>query len=379
MAEPFERANIKIDKPQYSVFETLRKIDSARLILNPEFQRNFVWDAQRQSRLIESVLLRVPLPTFYFDATDQTHLQVVDGFQRLATLYAFCKRQTLRLEGLEFLTELHGRTFSELSDADQRIIEDTQLTVITVEPGTPSRVKFVIFERINTGGIALNAQEIRHALSDQPTRAYLALLAADPTFVALTTNELGDRTIDVRRMADRESVLRFLALKLNPEYTTGQAGLPLSYAELLNQTIGDLRDLHLLTREQLAAEFYDSMVKAQMIFEDLAFRKLPDLQRPGPFRAQLFDVWSLVLSQYPLDVLTRYRAEIVRYTATAFLDDAAFAGAITPTSDDWQSVATRFATVHSIIEGVQRYENPIRFPLQFHAEPVDEDEDRDDE
>ena len=163
--KPYDVAKLKVEQKPLSVFQALRKIDKGQIILDPEFQRAFVWDDVRQSRLIESILIRIPLPAFYLDATDQVRWSVVDGLQRLTTLHRFCRGASFPLTGLEFLGELSGLKFSELPQKYQVLIEDdTQLIFNNLLPGTPVKAKFTIFSRVNTGGMQLTPQEIRHEL-----------------------------------------------------------------------------------------------------------------------------------------------------------------------------------------------------------------------
>lgn len=298
MSTSFDPASIKTVPLSYTVFEILRRIERGDIELNPDFQRQFIWDEVRQSRLIESVLLGIPLPTFYLDKTSETRIQVVDGLQRLSTLHAFCKAKTLRLRGLEFLTELNGKTFDELSPQMQRTIEDTQPTQIAIEQGTPRNVKFMIFRRINTGGVNLNDQEIRHALFEGPARDFLHDLGQSEAFIT-ATNDM----VDSMRMEDRECVLRFLAFRLNPYDTVLQNDGPATFDELLNQTMDDLNNATPFMREHYAEDFRESMHKAHLIFEDLAFREVQEQQETGPFRKELFEVWSVLLCNYQLELI----------------------------------------------------------------------------
>jgi uncharacterized protein with ParB-like and HNH nuclease domain len=146
------------------------------------------------------------------DAVDDDRWLVVDGLQRLSTLDRFYNKNELRLRNLEFLRELEGKTFDELPRRFQRQIEDkTRLNIYIIQPDTPSRVKFTIFYRINTGGLFLTAQEIRHALFQGESTKLLQELASTPEFKNATTN-----SIRSKRMDDREAILRFLAFYLSP-------------------------------------------------------------------------------------------------------------------------------------------------------------------
>src|SRR5262249_44885897 len=145
------------------------------------------------------------------DATDDDKWIVVDGLQRLTSLKRFVLDKNLRLCGLEFLSQLKGKAYDELPRNFQRRIAETQVTVYLIEKGTPSDVKFNIFKRINTGGLPLSAQEIRHALNQGKVTKLLAQLANSAEFKKATDNSIRDD-----RMADREFVLRFLAFTITP-------------------------------------------------------------------------------------------------------------------------------------------------------------------
>jgi Protein of unknown function DUF262 len=200
------------------------------IILQPEFQRNEVWKRAAQSRLIESLLIRIPIPAFYMDATNDEKWLVVDGQQRLSTLRQFVidkSNDRLRLTGLEFLgRDLNGADFDSLERPLQRRIKETNVTVYLIEKGTPPEVKLNVFKRINTGGLPLSAQEIRHALNGPKVNEMLKELAKSDEFLRATGG-----SVQPKRMADREYVIRFFAFLLKrPEGYTEDFDLFLSNA-----------------------------------------------------------------------------------------------------------------------------------------------------
>ena len=162
--EPFDPSKIKVRTIPVLVDQLVERIRHAEIDLAPDFQRmRGIWKPVNKSRLIESLLLRIPIPVFYVAADVDDNWEVVDGVQRMSTLYDYITDQ-FALTGLEYRVEFNGRHFEQLPRVMQRRIRETQLVVNVIEPGTPAEVMFNIFSRINTGGMKLNGQEIRHAL-----------------------------------------------------------------------------------------------------------------------------------------------------------------------------------------------------------------------
>jgi len=201
---------VKIDKVQYSLYELKRKYEEREdIILNPDFQRGKAWETDRQkSELIESILMGVPIPIFYFFETQNGKMEVVDGRQRITTFIDFFNNE-FPLTYLPYLDDLNTKYFRDLPPRLQAKIEDYQIVVYVIQPPTPERIKFDIFNRINRGGTELNHQEMRNALYHGHSTRLLQELSELEVFKMVTDNEL-----DTKRMEDREWVLRFFYVYL---------------------------------------------------------------------------------------------------------------------------------------------------------------------
>ena len=262
--DPFDPTKINIDTKNLTVHLIMTRISCNEVDLNPDFQRNSgIWDRQRKSRLIESLLLRIPIPMFYMAADEEDKWQVVDGLQRLDTLRDFILDKELHLRGLEYLNEYENCSYDTLPRPMQRRIDETQLSCHIIQPGTPPEVMFNVFKRINTGGKPLSPQEIRHALNPGRARYRINNLAKDQTFLEATNN-----SVSSKRMADRECVLRFVAFRLQP--------LQAYKGNLDAFLVNAMRSLNTMSEAQLASlsdDFRRAMELAAAVFGTEAFRK----------------------------------------------------------------------------------------------------------
>lgn len=221
--DPYNPELIRVDPKQMSVsyiHDLINEYDS--LELSADFQRNFIWtDAKRKSRLIESILLRIPLPAFYFSTDESGNYQIVDGLQRVNVINMYINGE-FKLTDLEYLDECAQCFFSMKYDKSKskskrkylnpkyvRRILETQLSINVIDPQTPSMVKYDIFKRLNTGGKPLNNMEIRNSFASQRIRKYLR------SFTKLKEyKESSLSSINSTRFADLELVLRFIGFYL---------------------------------------------------------------------------------------------------------------------------------------------------------------------
>ncbi len=149
---PFDPTEIRMETTALTVDRLTQRVAEGGIDMKPAAGRGPTWTKVARSRLVESLLLRVPLPAFYIDASTPDCWSVVDGLKRLAVLDAFVNQGAFGLSGLEFLDHLEGKTFEELPRHFQRRILETKVTGHLIQEGTPEPVRAAIIRRIVTGG-----------------------------------------------------------------------------------------------------------------------------------------------------------------------------------------------------------------------------------
>ncbi len=355
---PYDPDKIRVDTNQFSLRNVLDMIDDREVDLAPDFQRNQVWKSEQKSRLVESVLLRIPLPAFYFSSDRRGRMQVVDGVQRLTTLHQFVRdKNSFPLSNLEYLDDqLHGKRFSDLDTEWVARINRTQLTVNVIDPQTPPRVKFDIFKRLNTGGAPLTAQEIRHCMSQNTSRSLLKKIVESPVFA----RALPAQIVNHRRMANREMVLRAAGFWLlegdelgNSRYT----GKRFKDYESLDNFLNDVTEIidEKLTESattKLEMAMLSGIDNTQRIFGDRAFRKWRQHEDYRyPVNKCLFEVWTVVLAGLEWNSI-QPRAKEIKAGFRDLCMDADFENAISRGTSKPNSVEKRFSMVRALVEPI---------------------------
>lgn len=352
ITEPFDATQIRVDTRQPTIDLVLDRIEHKELDLAPEFQRQAdIWTTEAKSKLIESILIRIPLPAFYVDATDEDKWLVIDGLQRLSTLKQFVLDETLSLTGLEFLSKLEGYTYRQLPRNYQRRIKETQLTIYVIEQGTPPEVKFNIFRRINTGGEPLSPQELRHALNPGKATKILYELANLTEFKEVVP--LGKKRKS--RRDDQEFVLGFLAFKITysknyskeKKIEIGNTGRDY----FLNNVMIELNKMEDQKIKILKEQFSISMKRAYDIFGNNAFRKISKEQtKQSPLNKSLFEGWSFVLSELndsDFEKLYQRKTELIERFMDKRKSDQEFEKSISQAAT---KVKYRLETINQIVQ-----------------------------
>jgi len=318
-------------------------IESGRISLSIQYQRQYVWDAGKASRLIESLLLNVPIPVCYFAEAEDGSYEVIDGLQRLTTINRFLEGQT-KLSGLSALPELNGMAFSALEPRDQRRLQNRTIRCIVITEESDPDIKFDVFERLNTGAAVLNAQELRNSVYRGEYNDSLKDLVSEPgvqTLLGLSRNT---------RMEAEEIALRFFALRSSfMEYSP-----PLR--QFLNSHMRSRRRIPLTSEER--AVFVTTLEHVNAVFGQAPFR---GNNSKNPINKALFDALMVPMSR----LVDAGQLEGKSATLRAGLDDLlatdSFAQSIGRATADRQRMFGRVRAVNALL-GENGVETSIAVP-----------------
>lgn len=317
-----------------SVYEVVRRIKANNYILDPDFQRDFVWDEVKQSRLIESALMRIPLPVFYLAEQADGRIVVVDGLQRLMTFYRYLENQ-FALRGLTGAgAELNGKRFDELLPKYQNRIEDTNLILYLIDSKVPERARLDIFERVNSG-VPLSRQQMRNCLYVGQATRWLKEQAGNQWFLKAT-----DGSLDPKPMRDRELINRFCGF-----FLLGVDSYKGDMDDFLAKTLQHMTTMEGKHLEELAKKFQMSMKNNYTIFGKQSFRKhTSPYQRRSVINAALFDVFSTLMARYG-DSDVNEKAASIREKFYGLMENEDFLRAITLSTNSRNRVVQRFEMV----------------------------------
>lgn len=361
--EPFDPKTIKISQKVISLDQIISRIKNNTIRLSPDFQRNEVWNNTKKSLLIESLLLSIPIPMFYVAADDDGNWDVVDGLQRLSTLRDFIISKTLVLKNLEFWKEYEGKSYDDLSPIMYNRVNETQLYITIIEPNSPPEVKFNIFKRINTGGVSLSSQEIRHALYQGQGTVLLKKLSLCNEFLNAT-----DKTINDKRMSAREIILRCLCFMImgtvgyynkdNMDTFLNRGiqvlnNLTDNNEKVLSKIFPDknIPNLKIHEYNELKQRFCLSMERNYLLFGKNAFRISSQTEKRSPVNKALFEVWGTELAWLDKDafdtLLSKKDSLFKQYDALK--KDEKFYNAVSTTAWQKNNVEYRFCKIRELI------------------------------
>ena len=326
-----------------TVFEVVRRIQRNVFVMDPEFQRDFVWDVGKQSKLIESVLMRIPLPVFYVAEREDGRVVVVDGLQRLTTFLKFVNDE-FRLR-LPSQSGLNGKNFSDLENRLQNRIEDCNLTLYIIDSKAPERARLDIFERVNSGE-PLSRQQMRNCLYLGESTRFLRRESERRLFLNVTSGSLNRS-----QMRDREFVNRFCGFQIfTLEDYRGDMDL------FLSQTLLKMNEMDRDDLDELSCVLRKGLTNNFELFETYSFRKHTRQQkrqklRRNPINASLWDVMCSGLSPYDFETIKLKRDDLLS-GFYQLLKDEEFLSTITLSTNQTRKVRKRFEMANSMIREV---------------------------
>jgi len=304
ITHPFKPNEIQMDTPPFTVGYLVDMIEHNEINMNTDFQRSGeLWTREKQCRLIESILLGLPLPAFYFD-TNSLPWGIIDGLQRCCSIKNFCVEKTMPLEGLEYLRDMNGLRFDDLNRSLQRSIIMRPITVNLLKK-SPPEVRYILFKRLNTAGLELKPQEIRNAMYQGKVADVIKELSTMPEFIKAT-----DGKIPVKRMQDRDFICRFVSfyLKSYTNYDTPDLDTFLnSGMDLLEKS--DIQDI--------TQNFRKALQLAMDIFGVDAFRRRTDKVAPRcPINKAYFEVITVNFAK-----INKEEEQMLRRNSELFKDN----------------------------------------------------------
>lgn len=352
---------IKLDKGFYTLFELKRKYEKnpSQIILDSSFQRNNVWKLNQKRELIESVLMGLPLPIFYFNEDRMGRLVVIDGRQRLTTFFDFMdEKKGFSLDNLKILSNLNKKKFKDLDPNLQTKIEDYQIIAHVIQPPTPDRIKFDIFDRVNRAGTQLNKQEIRNALYQGNATKLLLDLSRTKEF-AKATEYVFEKEV---RMKDRYILLRFIAFYLYYDkelpIVSGVQKASYQYTGDIDEFLGLVMDyLNTCSVDQLE-EIWDvtleALEKTSYYLGENAFR-LTDIMADGsikryPININIFETLMFGMTRLPNREPTI--REDVRKAVENLKNSNTFRDSLNNHRDGEAKVTARYRMIEKLVEDV---------------------------
>lgn len=344
---PYNPSDVDIRQQKFAVGHLMEMITHSDIELwrESDYQRKSnSWDAKQKSRLIESLIMRIPLPIFYFDGSDKPW-KVIDGLHRLTTLYTFLKGPSFPLRELEYLDDLEGLTFAELPFKYRRVIEEFTIEAYVINPGTPDKVKLNIFQRINTGGSSLSRQEIRNAYYRGEPVDFIDSLASSNEFLMATNGK-----IPQSKMRDKEAVLRFFSFfKFLERYNPPME----RFLDISMENISQVEENEL---SYIKDRFRQSMITCNAIFRDRAFYVLNinGEKQSSTINIALFETWAVniaLLDNDALDMLHSNQNEVVRQFIL-LLQDIEFHKSFSSSTSSKKAVYTRFSAIKNLLNTI---------------------------
>lgn len=348
---------VKTQNVEYDLETLVKRISKGSIKLDPDYQRRHRWTNEVSSRLVESLILNIPIPVVFIsqdvdvdEETDEatSRYTVIDGQQRLTAIYDFM-RGLYALEGLEVLEELNGSYYKDLPPFLIRRLEERTVKCLRIDSTVDSQVKYDIFERLNTGSVKLEPQELRNAVARGPFNDAIKEVAKDENFRKCIRVDLKDpqSSAKVKKMEDVELVLRFFALR-----GAGYTELKKGFRDHLTAKLNELNELSPAQIAEASRQFREYMRFFAENAKGAPFAKLVPsdngLRQASSFNASVYDAIAIGFANvFTVDELNNRREELSgKFSSISELfRDQDFSAAISGSVNDAQKVKARIEMV----------------------------------
>lgn len=337
---PKEVRKITTQAYDKSVADIVRMIDDKDIRLDPDYQRNYVWDNKKASMLIESIILNVPIPVIYVSQEDDDSWSVIDGLQRLSSLKRFFDGK-FKLSGLEILSDLNKSDISTLNPKALRMLKNGLLRVIMITHDSNEEIKYDVFMRLNTGSVHLTEQELRNCLYRGSLNKFLKEVVQNQKWLVL----MGLKEPH-KRMADREMVLRYLAIWKNWDSANGVLnGYKGRMKSFLNVFMNEHKEIKGQESNEWKRQFEETVDKVYQVYGEYAFKRQGlDGMREKTINRAIIDVIMLSASQHSMDELMANKERIVQRFLEMTNNDVEFRNSIKIGTSDTKVITLRLST-----------------------------------
>lgn len=330
-----------------------RQYQKGRLIIQPNYQRKYVWDSKKASLLIESILMNIPIPIIYLAATKDGKINVIDGQQRLTSIFSFIDGKfpdgkDFKLTGLQVLTELKGKKFTDLDEELQNKLLDYSIRTITFSSDSDPDLQYEIFSRLNTGSVALNPQELRNCVYRGEFNEFIKQLASNKEYLTL----LG-LAEPHRRMTDVELLLRFVSF-YKKTYINYKSPIKL----FLNDTMRENEHITSIDKNKIETAFKTAVTNLTSLLGENSFRRFKFEKQNGyvweknRLNVALFDILMDTMARIETSVLMRHLDAVREAYIDLMVSNQEFIDSIMINTSDTSVVHKRFKIWNRVLDEI---------------------------
>ncbi len=330
-----------------------RQYQKGRLLIQPDYQRKYVWDNKKASLLIESILMNIPIPIVYLAATKNDKINVIDGQQRLTSIFSFLDGKfpdgkEFKLTGMRVLTELKGKRFNEIDEVLQNKIYDYSIRTITFSADSDPDLQYEIFARLNTGSVSLNSQELRNCVYRGDFNEFIKGLASDKEYLALLGLDEPHK-----RMTDVELVLRFVSF-----YEKTYINYKSPIKVFLNETMRDFDNINEVKKKKIQAAFKTAVTNLTSLLGDNSFRRYKIINgkegvwEKSRINVALFDILMDSMARIDTTVLMRHLDAVKEAFIDLMVSNQDFIDSIMINTSDTSVVVKRFKIWNEVLDGI---------------------------